>query len=141
MSDNVYYLTERLKERPRGLTEARGPHAAEEKNRALERMRLREVQALYKRWPTRDDRLRVARVLGELVAEANKLSEPQRKNLEAIKKEWAEQYNGAPIHMHRYMIAPETDLSDQAAAAAKAKNIKIELIRPYVDRAVFIGKL
>lgn len=136
MDDNVIYLADQLRRRRVSDGSDRGSQDAEEKLRARELMRLRQIESACQgkrkggqlKWLTLDDRLRAATAVGEL---KNELI--ARQNTVAATKEIFPK-------LHRYIIAPEQDLSNEKIAKARAQQL-IAKVQPYLAAAKAIAEV
>jgi hypothetical protein len=138
MSDNVISIASRLPKQRRVNDAENRSDAAEAKHRADDERRLHFIRKRYAdnkgrqlRFKSKEDKLRAARALGFIV-------KGSQETIAYLNEEWSRSKGGGPLHLHRYMISPDTDLSDPKILAVKANKLP-GLVRGYAKRAQFIA--
>jgi hypothetical protein len=140
MSNNVISITDRLA--TRRSNSDRDPRAAEAALRAAERMRLNKVRELYNSERLKkNDVVKVAQTLGVLLREARSNGH----STESMRSKWAQEGRNSKegkdtFKIHRYSIKAGTDLGDPGILSAQKRRLSVKLLKPYVDRALFIAK-
>lgn len=137
MVDNVIPIASRLPRQRRTDDAEKRPDAAEDRHRADEVRRLHLIQKRSNdskggqlRFKSREDRLLAAKALGQIVKES-------RETMAHFKEEWRRS-RGGELHLDRYMVSPDFDLSDPKIRAARADKL-IALARGYLERASLIA--
>jgi hypothetical protein len=128
MSDNVINFPHRLQQ-PRHSDDNNDPQEHENKIRARELRRLREIERMlpdHPRFFSTKDRLRAAEALWEL-----KENHTTRGQQNAIKRDFGD------THIHRFMSDPNTEATNDVLTRKKLTAI----IRPYLNLAKAIAKV